>query len=242
MRILFALASPPRLPRFPRRVRPQPHARVHRSRGFQHRVIAHVPRARELAFAPNGDLFVGTSGRDVYVVPQPESGGSPPEFSSRIDDAPVASAIVHGGMLYVGTQHGVWRMLLPPGDRTAREPPEQIAALRPLRQGHHITTSLAIAGNRLYAGVGSTCNACAETDPTVASIQEMTLDGRGMHAKAIRIRNPIALAVNPATGTLWAGVAGQDELAHGHPYEIFDAITLRPGTVDYFWPALLRRP
>ena len=57
-----------------------------------------------------------------------------------------------------------------------------------------------------------------------------------MQPKARRIRNAIALATNPATGTLWAGVAGQDELAHGHPYEIFDPVTLHAGVADYGWP------
>jgi glucose/arabinose dehydrogenase len=64
----------------------------------------------------------------------------------------------------------------------------------------------------------------------------MHLDGSGITPKAVRIRNAIALAVNPATGTLWAGVAGQDELPHGHPYENFDAVTSHPGVVDYGWP------
>jgi glucose/arabinose dehydrogenase len=56
-----------------------------------------------------------------------------------------------------------------------------------------------------------------------------------MQAKAVHIRNPIALAVDPR-GELWAGVAGQDELEHGHPYEIFDAVTRHPGVPDYGWP------
>jgi glucose/arabinose dehydrogenase len=53
---------------------------------------------------------------------------------------------------------------------------------------------------------------------------------------ARHIRNAIALGTNPATGTLWAGSAGQDELPAGHPYEIFDAVTLQAGTPDYGWP------
>jgi glucose/arabinose dehydrogenase len=89
----------------------------------------------------------------------------------------------------------------------------------------------------LYAGVGSSCNACdPELDATRATIQVMDLDGRNMHAKAIHIRNPIALAIDPPTRVLWAGNAGQDELPHGHPYEIFDAVGAHDGTVDYGWP------
>jgi glucose/arabinose dehydrogenase len=64
----------------------------------------------------------------------------------------------------------------------------------------------------------------------------MALDGTGMTAKAIRIRNAIALTVNPNTNTLWAGDAGQDSLPQGHPYEFFDAVTLHAGVADYGWP------
>ena len=101
----------------------------------------------------------------------------------------------------------------------------------------HVTTSVAVAKGRLYASVGASCNNCdPELDATRATIQQMNLDGSGMSPKALHIRNAIALATNPQTGTLWAGVAGQDELAHGHPYEIFDAVTLHAGVVDYGWP------
>jgi glucose/arabinose dehydrogenase len=104
-------------------------------------------------------------------------------------------------------------------------------------QSDHVTTTVAVAGGALYASVGSSCNTCQpELDDTRATIQRMELDGSGMTARARHIRNAIALAVNPATQTLWAGVAGQDELPHGHPYEMFDAVTLHPGVADYGWP------
>lgn len=60
--------------------------------------------------------------------------------------------------------------------------------------------------------------------------------GERLTAKAVHIRNAIALTVNPATGSVWAGVAERDGLDRGHPYEFFDPISLHPGTVDYGWP------
>jgi glucose/arabinose dehydrogenase len=64
----------------------------------------------------------------------------------------------------------------------------------------------------------------------------MNLDGSGMTTKATRIRNVIAVTENPMTGTVWAGGAGQDALALGHPYEFFDAVTSHAGLTDYGWP------
>jgi len=57
-----------------------------------------------------------------------------------------------------------------------------------------------------------------------------------MTTRVKRTRNAIALAVNPATGTLWGGGAGQDDLPTGHPYEYIDAMGLAPGVADYGWP------
>ena len=57
-----------------------------------------------------------------------------------------------------------------------------------------------------------------------------------MAAKAIRIRNAIALTVNPSTSAVWAGDAGQDGLPQGHPYEFFDDVSAHAGVADYGWP------
>jgi glucose/arabinose dehydrogenase len=204
--------------------------------GFAIEIIAHVQSARELAAAPNGDLFVGTAGNGVMIVPDAEGAtpGTPTVFA-RINESPDAGVALGPGYLYIGTQFGVWRVPYTTGQRSEGTP-SKIATVRPAGSVSHSTTSVAFSNGRLYAAVGSSCNACTESDPTRATIQEMDPDGRNMHVKARKIRNAIALAVNPATGAVWAGVAGQDELEHGHPYEIFDPFTLHPGTLDYGWP------
>ncbi len=201
---------------------------------FSIEVIAHIPSARELAIAPNGDLFVGTEGRNVMLVADAESTPLAARVFAELGDAPAAGVALGDGALYVGTFGGVWRVPYANGKRSGE--PVKIATVRPGGERGHSTTSVAVSGDKLYASVGSSCNACSESDPSRATIQEMGLDGRGMQTKAAHIRNAIALAVNPATGAVWAGVAGQDELEHGHPYEIFDPFTLHAGTPDYGWP------
>jgi glucose/arabinose dehydrogenase len=199
--------------------------------------IATVPGARELAVAPNGDLFVGTSGREVAVIAGAEGTAAAPKVFVRLDDEPVAGIALDGNRMILGSQFAVWELPYRSGDRTPRAAPRKIAAVRTSGTSRdHVTTSVAVAKGTLYASVGSSCNACdPDLDATRASIQRIAPDG-GIAPQARRIRNAIALATNPATGTLWAGVAGQDELAHGHPYEIFDAVTLHPGVADYGWP------
>lgn len=204
-------------------------------------IIANVGEARELAFAPNGDLFVGTLGSKVYVVPNADgaSSASAPKVFADVGDSPAAGVAVdtsaQDSAIYVGSQFGVYRIPYTVGDESAQSAPVKIASVRPGGSGDHSTTSVAVVGSTLYASVGSSCDACTETDPTRATIQQMALNGSGMTPKAIHIRNA-ALAVNSITGTLWAGVAGQDTLPTGHPYEYFDPVSLHAGVADYGWP------
>ncbi len=205
--------------------------------GFSAERIATVRGARELAVAPNGDLFVGTSGDAIDVVPDAQGTAGAPRQFATFDDHPVAGVLIAGDTLYAGGQFGVYRLAYHSGDREAREKPQKIASVRTSGQSRdHVTTTLALSKGTLYASVGSSCNACdPELDPTRATIQAMAPDGKNMHARAVDIRNAIALAVQPTTGDVWAGVAGRDDLAHGHPYEIFDDVTAHAGTPDYGW-------
>jgi glucose/arabinose dehydrogenase len=204
--------------------------------GFEIETIAQVDGPRELAVASNGDLIAGTRGSAIEIVADATGTPAKPAVFATIPDRIAAGVTLGPNALYVGSFNGVWRIPYAPGDRTARGAPKQIATVRSGGGRGHETTSVAIAGDRLYASVGSSCNVCDETDPTRATIQEMSLDGRDMHPRATHLRNAIALAVDPRTKALWAGSAGQDELAHGHPYEIFDDVTAHAGTPNYGWP------
>jgi glucose/arabinose dehydrogenase len=64
----------------------------------------------------------------------------------------------------------------------------------------------------------------------------MNPDGSDFTQRARRIRNAIALAINPETGSLWVGDAGQDDLPAGHPYEFLDNLSAHRGDADYGWP------
>ncbi len=146
--------------------------------------------------------------------------------------------------LFVGTEHGIYAARYDSGSDRLQSDPVRIARVRTggIPAGSdgdvHSTTSVAFddADDTLYASVGSSCNACTEVDGTRASIFAMRPDGSGMRKIAKRIRNAIALAVDPQTQALWAGDAGQDNLAFGHPYEFVDDVTSHHGAADYGWP------
>jgi glucose/arabinose dehydrogenase len=212
--------------------------------GFTIESIGQVPQARELVATSNGDLFVGTLGSDVDIIPNAEGKPGEPAVFAHLEDNEAAGIALGPGALYVGTTFGVWRIPYVSGDRRSRSAALRIISVRQGGGGGHSTTSVSIAGNRLYVSTGSSCNACSESDPTRATIWQFGLDGKDEGMKASHLRNAIALAIDPTSGDLWAGSAGQDELEHGHPYEIFDDVSAHAGTADYGWPTCYenRRP
>lgn len=208
--------------------------------GFAIQAIAAIPTgARQLTSLPNGDLLVGTLGSAVYLVPNAEAAGAPgaPVVFATMPESPAQGVTFAPSSctIYVATGTGIYSMPYADAQQSAT-PGQAIAHVRTGGIGGHTTTSLAFAGGMLYASVGSSCDACVETDPTRAAVQVMAPNGANMTVRAKRIRNAIALATNPATGTVWAGVAGQDYLPAGHPFEFFDGVTLHPGVADYGWP------
>lgn len=208
--------------------------------GFRLQKIATIDGARELTIAPNGDLFVGTSGNDVYLVQRAEAPApSSPRVFAHFDDAPAAGVALSNDALFVGTQFGVYRVRYAPGDAKASPAPEKIASVRPSGIARdHETTSVAWDGRTLYASVGSSCNGCRpELDATRATIQRVDVAHHTIEPVATHIRNAIALAIDPQSRALWAGVAGIDDLPPGHPYEIFDDVTAHRLPVDYGWPS-----
>ncbi len=212
--------------------------------GFKLETVATVNGARQLAALPNGDLLVATSGASIYLVPNAEAAtlaGAPVKFAT-VNDTPSQGITFAASTctIYVATQHGVYS--IPYTDAQQTGTATQIAHVRtgqiaPNSDGDvHTSSSVGFAGGKVYAGVGSSCNACTEVDPTRATVQVMDPDGNNMATRATRFRNAIALTTNPATNNLWAGGAGQDNLMAGHPYEFFDAVTSHPGVADYGWP------
>jgi glucose/arabinose dehydrogenase len=218
--------------------------------GFVIETIASIPAARELVALPDGNLIVGTLRRDVYVVPDAEGRALSPRVFATLDDDRAAGVAFSTSRseIYVATTNHVW-VLAYPGKGNApdarRIADVRVGTIAPGSDGDvHTTTSVAYTGGHLYASVGSSCNAtvdagkspCTEVDPTRAAISVINSDGSDFTQRARRIRNAIALAVNPDTGSLWVGDAGQDDLPFGHPYEFLDDLSAHPGDADYGWP------
>ena len=78
----------------------------------------------------------------------------------------------------------------------------------------------------LYISVGSTCNACNESNQENATILRASPDGQSRSIFAKGLRNTIGFAWHPATGELWGMDHGIDFLGDEQQPEELNKIEL----------------
>jgi len=158
----------------------------------------------------------------------------PPPFAERGPgalEAPFGMAF-HGGYLYVGNTGSIIRYKYTPGDLTAQDAPEK---LLDLPRGGHSTRNIIFnrAGTKMYIAVGSRSNNDAGEDCRRAAILEFNPDGSGYRVYASGIRNPVGLALQPGSDTIWTAMNERDN--YGDDLVPDFATSVREGGF-YGWP------
>ena len=150
--------------------------------------------------------------------------------------SPFGMALI-GEDLYVANADAVVRFTYTPGMTSATTAPEVIAAL-PSGRNHHWTKNILPGpdGRSLFVTVGSNSNV-GECGPEVeegrAAIHRLDLETGELELFAHGLRNPVGLALEPRTNTLWTVVNERDEL--GSDLVPDYATSVREG--DFFgWP------
>lgn len=191
-------------------------------------VAAGLPGVRMMAFSPDGRLFA-TQPVDGRVLVVPIGSGKPTAWASGLD-RPHGIAF-HGGSLYVADTNEVLRWPYKSGSASAPGKPEHVASLP--AGGEHWTRTIAFAPDgSLFISVGSSCNACIESDPRRAAILRIGPAGDKPEIYATGLRNAVGLALD-SRGRLWATVNGRDYLGNDIPPDALDLI--RKGGF-YGWP------
>ncbi|CAG0992600.1 hypothetical protein MTYP_02364 [Methylophilaceae bacterium] len=199
--------------------------------GFKLQVFARLAGAggdyfrgpRFMAFGPDGHLYLST-GMDgkVLMLADRNKDGVADEIVTVAEklNAPQGLAFVDGDLL-VANQDGVVKL-----ERNAqgRWPAARTTPLiKGLATGGHTMKTLKIGpDNHLYLNIGSSCNACLETDPSRATIERYTKAGLaagalvtlGRHKPgatwARALRNSQGFAWHPVTGEMYATNNGSD--------------------------------
>ena len=188
---------------------------------------------RFMAVAPNGVLFVAERGAD-RVVALPDG-----------DDDNVADGVIevgsgygsahdiefeHDGSLLVAGDEQLYRVTL---DADALREADREVVLEGLPAGGHSTKTVEVlASGDLLLSIGSSCDACIESDERRASVALVTAGGRSRTFMR-GLRNAVGVWVDDSTGRAWATNMGRDRLGDDRPpetlYELVDG-------ADAGWP------
>lgn len=194
--------------------------------GFHVNIFARdFRRPRLLTVAPNGDIFLAETGAGQVVVlrdPQHSGGAQQREVFADGLSRPFGIAF-HGDYVYVGNMTAVVRFHYDP--KTSKRTGEA-EHLLDLPGGGHDTRNLAFApdGKHLYVSIGSASNIDVEKDKRRGAILICDPDGKNARLLATGLRNPVGLAVEPATGELWTSVNERDELGDDLPPDFLTSV------------------
>jgi glucose/arabinose dehydrogenase len=175
-----------------------------------------LERPTALAWGPGGALYATQEGGSVVRV-------KPRQTIARGFDSPLGLAWDRG-RLFVSARATLWRI-----ERGRRR-----ALVSRLPYGRHQQDNVVVHKGRLYFGSGSTCDVCGEKSRLSAAVLSVRPDGKDLRVVAGGLRNPFGLAVDPATGRLYAAVNERDELGSSEPAET--VVEIRPGR-RFGWPA-----
>jgi len=174
---------------------------------------------------PNGDILVSesrtnrkTSPNDIILFRDTDKDGSPDlrqTFMKELNQP--LGMLVMNGWFYVGNTDGVYRYHYTPGQLEITEKGEKILDLPAGGYNNHWTRNILpnADGSKIYVTVGSGSNVAEhgiDNEIRRADILEINPDGTGERIFASGIRNPVGLAWQPGTKTLWTAVNERDNL------------------------------
>lgn len=193
--------------------------------GFAVTVFAEgLQNPRMLAVAPNGDVYVTqrTTGNVVLLRDADNDGKA--DAQTVVANLPQAHGIaISGDRMFLAGVTDIYVASIRAGDgalgaleRTIDDLPDG---------GQHPNRTLAVGPDGwLYITVGSTCNACDETNPEHATMLRAKPDGTTRSIYASGLRNTVGFGWHPATGEMWGMDHGTDWLGDDEPPEELNKI------------------
>jgi glucose/arabinose dehydrogenase len=195
-------------------------------------------RVRNLAVAPNGDLFAALRAEDSGVLALRDADGDGrAEIQRRFGPAGGHGIALTATHLYFGQDDRVLRWPWRPGQLEPEGEAETVARGLGTNQEHEATALALGPEGTLYASIGAPSNSCQQQnrapkspgqDPCPqladhAGVWRFAADGRNQEPTsetrfATGMRNALALAVEPGSGALYAVVHGRDLLGANWGY------------------------
>lgn len=193
----------------------------------------HLKNARILAVGTDGGVYVSRRAQgDVLLLRDADGDGRADGEPKVVATRPsVHGLAIHDGRMYMASVKEIFVAdILPRG--TLAEARMIVDDLPD--GGQHPNRTLAFGPDgMLYVSVGSSCNACNETNPEHATLLRMTPDGKTRTIFASGLRNTIGFGWHPRTGELWGADHGIDML--GDNVQLEELNRIEQGKL-YGWP------
>jgi glucose/arabinose dehydrogenase len=194
-------------------------------------LVRHAGPVRQVAVAPNGDLFASVlGGSGGVLVLRDADGDGRPEVKKTFGDDGGTGIAIRDGYLWLAANGRILRWPRPEGQLTPSADPEVVVDGLP-NGGHGAKTIAFLGGDSLIVSLGSRTNSCQEQDRAYRSPGRDPCDeletraglwlfsSRKLHQTpadgsryATGLRNAEAIGVDPATGSLYAIPHGRDQL------------------------------
>jgi glucose/arabinose dehydrogenase len=216
-----------------------------------------LKRVRFMARSPDGRIFVTTmhdlsdnTDGAVYILDGfNEQGGRFTRVIPYLTNLHNPNSIaffqdVQGqAWFYLALTDRLVRYKFVPGEERPTSRPEVLATypaygLSYKYGGWHLTRTIAFGpGDLLYVTVGSSCNACDETEEIRATLSVMDADGKNQRIVARGLRNAVGMRF--VGDTLFLTNMGADHLGDNAPDDPMFSVSpsaLKEGRLDYGWP------
>jgi glucose/arabinose dehydrogenase len=174
---------------------------------------------RFMAVSGQGVLFVADPGAGrVIALPDRDGDGraDDPIVVGEGFDAAHSLAFETDGSLLVAGSGTLFRVTL---DGDLREASREELASYPRGGQHSTRTVITAADGTILVSLGSSCNVCWEDDERRASIFSVEPVGGAWRVVMRGLRNAVGVAVDPATGAVWATNNGRDMMGDDLPPE-----------------------
>lgn len=207
--------------------------RVALPKGFAVNVFAKdLINPRMIAVAGDGTVYVTRRevGDVIKLVDSNQDGVA--DQQEVVANRPGMHGIaIDGNTVYLATVNDLYKTTIQPDGKLA--PLEHFVDDLP-DGGQHPNRTLAVGPDgKLYISVGSTCNACDETNPESATMLQMNTDGTSRKIFASGLRNTIGFDFEPQTGELFGMDHGIDWLGDNEQHEELNHLV--KGN-QYGWP------
>lgn len=189
-------------------------------------------KPRMMAVSDDGTAYVTRPDQsDVITLRDKNGDGTSDETKTIVKDLKGVHGItIRGNQLYLCTVRELYQC-----DLNGQGLRKLISDLP--EGGQHPNRTLAFGpDDLLYISIGSTCNACDETNKENATILQAKPDGSGRQVFAKGLRNTIGFGWHPQTKAMW----GMDHGSDGRGDDIPDEeLNLLQQGKDYGWPYCL---